>query len=306
MSLSTLNQSGPIRLNGASINAPMTGKQFYVSSVTGGTSSRNGEHPDFPYSTLALALDSGRASKDDYIWLMPGHVESMGDAQIAIDVVGVNIVGLGHGNSRPRFDYDHANSSIDITANDCVLSNITLRPSVTDVLVGIDVVAAVTDTLIHNVEALPGEDAGGVDDFALTVGIKAGCTRTRVSGLKVRQHASGAGYIAGVQLTGASDDVVVDNCDIYILGAGVLAPINGITTLSTKFYAYNNRLWTDAEPCIEMLTGTTGVLERNHCFTNLATIDAAIVADGCANFDNLYVEVAPEAGAGIGTLSTDD
>ena len=58
--------------------------------------------------------------------------------------------------------------------------------------------------------------------------------------------------------------------------------------------------------CIEMLTGTTGILGNNWCFTNLATIDAAIVADGCANFDNLYVEVAPEAGAGIGTLSVDD
>ena len=124
--------------------------------------------------------------------------------------------------------------------------------------------------------------------------------------LKVRQHASGAGYIAGVQLTGASDDVLIEDCDIYILGAGVLAPINGLTTLSTNFRARNNTLMTDAEPCIEMFTGTTGILQNNHCFTNLATIDAAIVADGCANFDNLYVEVAPEAGAGIGTLSVDD
>ena len=40
--------------------------------------------------------------------------------------------------------------------------------------------------------------------------------------------------------------------------------------------------------------------------TATMSCSAAIVADGCANFDNLYVEVAPEAGAGIGTLSVDD
>jgi hypothetical protein len=303
-----LSLSGLVGINGMNVNAPATGEDIFVSSVTGGTSSRDGLDPDFPFATLAAGLDASSlvASKDSNIWLMPGHVESMGDEQIAIDVVGVNVIGLGHGSSRPRFDYDHANSSLDVTANDCVVKNITLRPSVTDVLIGIDVNAAALNTLIEDVEALPGEDGGGVDDFALVVGIKAGCTSTIVRRLKVRQHASGAGYIAGVQLTGASDDVLVEDCDIYILGAGVLAPINGITTLSTNFRARNNTLMTDAEPGIEMLTNSTGILSGNHIFSNLATIDAAIVADIMANFDNLYVEVGPEAGAGIGTLSVDD
>lgn len=306
MGLSNLSLSGPTAINGIRVKAPITGKEVYVHSGTGGTSSRNGLDPGFPFSTLALALDNVDPSEDDTIYLMPGHVESMGDAQIAIDVVGVNVIGLGHGGSRPRFDYDHANSSIDITANDCVLSNVTIRPSITDVLVGIDVNAAVLNTLIHGVEALPGEDGAGVDDFALVVDIKAGCTTTVVSELKVRQHASGAGYIAGVRLTGASDDVWVVDSDIHIIGAGVVAPINGITTLSTNFRALRNILMTDAEPGIEMLTNSTGILAQNWIFSNLATIDAAIVADIMANFDNLYVEVGPEAGAGIGTLSIDD
>jgi len=283
-----------------------TGNTFYVSSLSG-KSANDGRSIAEALATLDQAMAKCEPNQGDVVILMPGHNEgSSAAATWDIDVAGVSVVGLGRGTSRPRFDFDNAAASIDIGANNCTLKNVTLLPSVTDVLVGVDVEAAVTNTLIEDVEALPGEDAAGVDDFAVVVDLKVGCTTTIVRRLKVRQHASGAGYIAGVQLNGASDDVLIDDCDIYILGAGVLAPINGLTTLSTNFRALNNILMTDAEPCIEMFTGTTGVLGNNWCFTDLATIDAAIVADGCANFDNLYVEVAPEAGAGIGTLSIDD
>jgi len=305
MTFSHLSLSGPVALNGVIVNAPLTGDEFYVDSNLG-SNSRDGTTPADAKATLASALDLCTASKNDTIYLMPGHVESMGDAQIAIDVVGVNVVGLGSSGSRPRFDYDHANSSIDIEASDCTLRNITIRPSVTDVLVGIDVVAAVTGTLIEDVEALPGEDAGGVDDFALVVDVKAGCTDTTVRGLKVRQHLSGAGYIAGVRLTGQSDDILIEGCDIYILGAGVLAPINGTTTLSTNVMIRNNILWTDHEPGIELLTSTTGIVSNNYISSNLATLAASIVASHCFMFENYNCENVSETGALVGTASADD
>ena len=67
-----------------------------------------------------------------------------------------------------------------------------------------------------------------------------------------------------------------------------------------------NVLVTDAEPGIELLTGTTGVIRDNDVFGDLATIAAAIVADGCALFRNEYVEVGNESNARIGTASVDD
>lgn len=299
------NQSGPLFVDGVNVLGSRTGSTFYADSSLG-NAAYEGDTPTFAKATLATALALCTANKGDVVYLMPGHVESLADAQIDINVAGVTIIGLGHGADRPRFDYDHANSSIDISASGVVVCNITLRPSITDVLIGIDVEAASLGTLLEDIEALPGEDGAGVDDFALVVGVKAGCTGTTVRRLKVRQHASGAGYIAGIQLTGASDDCLIEDCDIDILGAGVLAPINGITTLSTKVRILNNRLVTDAEPGIELLTGTTGVIEDNYIFTDLATIAAAIVADGCALFENYYVEVAPETGALIGTASAND
>ena len=283
-----------------------TGRTFYVHSGTG-SDSNGGESVVDALATLDAAIGKCTDNQGDVVVLMPGHNEgSSAAATWDIDVAGVSVVGLGHGPNRPRFDFDDAAASIDIGASGCIVKNITLLPSVTDVLVGIDVEAAVTDTLIEDVEALPGEAGDGTDDFALVVDIKAGCTRTTVRGLKVRQHASAAGYIAGVRLTGASDDCLIEDCDIWIIGAGVVAPINGITTLSTKLTINNCRLTTDAEPGIELLTGTTGLIRDCVIFSNLATIDAAIVGDGMAAFRNDYCETGGEAGTLIFTESVDD
>jgi len=119
-------------------------------------------------------------------------------------------------------------------------------------------------------------------------------------------HASTAHADAGISLTGASDDVLIENCDIVLIGAAGVAPIKGITTLSTNVRIKSNILVSDNEPGIELLTGSTGVISDNYIFTDLATVAAAIVADGCAKFENYYVEVGNEAGALIGTPSAND
>jgi hypothetical protein len=281
------------------------GNVFFVHH-SGTDAAGGGQEWRSPLATLDYAVGLCTANQGDVIYVLPGHNEGLGNTTIDIDVAGVSVIGLGRGAQVPRIDFDHASASIDIGASGVTVKNLRLLPSVTDVLVGIDVEAGVTDTLIEDVEALPGEDGAGVDDFALVIDIKAGCTRTTVRRLKVRQHASAAGYLAGVRLTGASDDCLIEDCDLVMAGAGLVAPINGLTTLSTNLRVLRCILVADAEPGIELLTGTTGVLQRNMIMTDLATIAAAIVSDGCAKFDNQYVEVGGESGAVIGTASVND
>lgn len=287
-----------------------TGSIFWVDSATGSNAAGYGSSPDAPVATIDYAVGLCTASKGDIIYVMPGHNEGLGNAQIAVDVIGVSIIGLGKGSLRPRIDFDHANASIDVSAVGCTLKNLVLLPSVTDVLVGIDVMAAATDVLIEDVEALPGEDGAGVDDFAVVVDIKAGCSRTTVRRLKVLSHASAAGYIAGVKLTGASDDVLIEDCYINIVGVGVVAPINADTTLSTNLRVNKCLLVTDAEPGIEVITLTTGVVRDCDIYSNLASLAAAIAGNGGAHslalFRNLNCEVATETGGVIGTASVDD
>lgn len=295
---------GVLTLNGE-VRGLRPGSDFYVDSV-GGSSGNDGLSWSTAKATVAQALALCTANSGDRIFLAPGHNEGIGDAQLTWNVAGVEIIGVGHGAARPRFDFDHANASIDITANSVRVRNIVLLPSVTAVAIGIDVNAAVTDTILEDIEILPGEDGAGTDEFVLGIDIKAGCTRTTIRRLKVRQHASAANVNAAISLTGASDDVLIEDCDIVVKGTDAVAPIKGITTLSTNVRIRRCLLVSDDEPGIELLTGTTGVLEENRIFTDLATIAAAIVADGCARFLNLYVEVAPEREVAIGTASADD
>jgi parallel beta-helix repeat protein len=283
-----------------------TGSRFWVHSVTGSDAAGYGRSPDAPVATIDYAVGLCTASKGDIIYVMPGHNEGLGDAQIAVDVIGVQIIGLGQGSLVPRIDFDHANASIDISANGCTLKNLRLLPSVTTIAIGVDIMAAVTDTTLDGLYILPGEDAGGVDEFVLGIDIKAGCERTTIRNVVAGMHASAAHAAACISLTGASNRVTISNCDLTVVGAAAVAPISGITTLSTNVRINDCICVSDDEPGIELLTGTTGVLSNNKVFSNLASIAAAIVADGCAKFANYYVEVGNEAGALIGTASVDD
>lgn len=288
------------------VDLPSRGNIYFVCSVTGSDTTGYGYTADAPAATIDYAIGLTTANQGDVIYVMEGHNEGLGDAQITVDVAGIAIIGLGRGSSAPRIDFDHANASIDITANGCTLENLRLLPSVTDVLIAVDVAADVTDTLLRNIETLPGEDGAGVDEFASTVVLKDGNNRTVIEGCTFTQHSSAAGVLNCVLLDDASDGVVIRDCVMWTAGAGLVAPINGDTTLSTNLLIEDCVLTTDAEPGIEVLTGTTGVIRNVDIFGDLATIAAATVADGMAHFRVSYVEVGNESGAAVKTASADD
>lgn len=283
----------------------VVGNVFYVSSVTGNASGP-GWTPETAFTTIALALAQCVDHNNDKIVVLPSHNEGIGNAQLTWNKAGVWIEGRGRGASVPRIDFDHANASIDITASGMRVSNLQLLPSVTAVLIAIDIATGVTDTVLENIRSLPGEDGAGVDEFAKTIDIKAGCDRTLIRDCDFTQHASAAGVLSNVCLTGASDLVEIRDCRMWAAGAGLVAPINGDTTLSTRLLIENCVLVTDAEPGIEVLTGTTGVIRDVDIFGDLGTIDAATVADGMAHFDVKYCEVGDEAGTLVKTESADD
>ena len=294
--------------DGVPVGRPMrTGSTFFVHNGTGVDNTDHGKKIS-PFATIDYAIGRCTADKGDVIYVMEGHNEGLGNAQITVDIAGISIIGLGRGSNAPRIDFDNAAASIDISANGCTLRNLRLLPSVTIVTIAIDVMAGVTDTLIDGIETLPGEDGAGVDEFVNTIDIKAGCSRTIVQSCIFTQHASAAGVVACVKLTGASDQVIIRDCVMWTAGAALVAPINGDTTLSTRLLIERCVLTTDAEPGIELLTLTTGVIRDCDVFADLATIDAGIVADACAMFECRYVEVGGEASATgyIGVPSVDD
>lgn len=285
-----------------------TGKRWFVDSTNSACSdaTTHGFTPDKPLATLDYAVGLCTADAGDIIYLMPGHNEG-GTAVIAdIDVAGVSVIGIGTGAKRPRFDFDHANATIDIGANNVTIRNVTFLPSVAIVSKGLDVETDVTDFRIENCEFLDGE-ASGTDEFVIGIALTAGNTRAVIRNNIFRLADAADGAICFVKLDDACTNVIIEDNVFYgPMSTAAEACIFGDTGASTKLLIRRNIMWTDAEPCIKLLTGSTGVIADNYCATDLATKAAAIEADGAFLFENYYCEVATETGGIIGTASADD
>tara|TARA_Y100000310_G_scaffold126272_3_gene125045 strand:+ start:4738 stop:5985 length:1248 start_codon:yes stop_codon:yes gene_type:complete len=266
-----------------------------------------GKNPNHPISTIDAAIGKCTASNGDIILVSEGHVEDLGSAgEIDADVAGISIIGLGQGPSRPRIDFNATDAKFSIGASGVRLRNLTFRPSVALVVVGINIETTNTDTILEGLEAVPGEAADGTDEFVDFIVVNATCTRTSIDGLLYSHHASADGAQTAVSVVGASDRVRIGNFWIEGSGTAWVAGIQGITTLSTRMLIENGVITCDAEPGIELLTGTTGTIRDVDIFSNLATIDAATVADGMAHMRVDYCEVGNEQGARVKTLSIDD
>lgn len=99
-----------------------TGTYFFVSSVVGsdGNTGRDKAHP---LATLQAAVNKCTAGKADVILLMPGHAETVTATNIALNVEGVQIYGLGSGLKRPTFTYGAAAATITVSAANCGVHN---------------------------------------------------------------------------------------------------------------------------------------------------------------------------------------
>ena len=275
------------------------------STHTNASDGNDGTDPNFPMSTLDAAIGRCTANKGDIILGYPGHVDSIGNAQIDADVAGISIIGLGNGPDRPRIDYDHANASLDIGASGVMVKNWTFRPSVTAVLIGIDVETTITDAQLLDVEALPGEAGDGTDEFVTFIETKATCTRTVMDGIKYSHHASAAQPEQAIHINGISDRVYIGHFWIEITGAAAVAGIL-FTGVSTRSLIEEGVVTTDAEPGIQGDGANTGIIRNVTIFGDLATIDAATVQTGMAHDNVKYIEVGNEADTQVKTPSIDD
>lgn len=99
-----------------------TGSTFFVSSVIGSNANVDGVAAA-PYATVDYAIRKCTASKGDVIIVMAGHAETVTSTSITLDVAGVTVVGLGHGEWRPTFTFGAAAATINVTAANCAWRN---------------------------------------------------------------------------------------------------------------------------------------------------------------------------------------
>lgn len=121
-----------ILLRGVPITQTHPGRVFWVSNVTTYPPNQNkpgsdGARGTFqePLATIAGALLKCQANAGDVIFVKPGHAETITTAaQLALNVAGVAVIGLGVGSNRPTLTFGAAAANIPVTAANISVSNI--------------------------------------------------------------------------------------------------------------------------------------------------------------------------------------
>jgi len=172
------------------------GNVYFVDSGAGNRSDDNdGLHPtNSPMATLDGALDRCTASNGDFIVLLPGHAESL-SATVALDKIGVTILGLGNGQNRPTFTFTAtaADNMFEVTVADIKLDNIVMKGT------------------------------AAIGDGETFIDVQAGGDRFEMCNCYFYQTGSDSD---AVTMTGGCDDVYIHDCEWYSTSAGPDTGIN--------------------------------------------------------------------------------
>jgi len=284
------------------------GDHYFLSSVIGTDGVGKGGTKASPFATLDYALSQMTADNDDTLHIMPNHEETItGAGGITLDVAGVNIIGYGRYDARPKFLMDGAACSMLVTADNVGLSNCVFNSGHEDLAY----LALVTAKGFHFTNNFVGENVA-TENFV--IGISAGAANNDHDGLVV----AGNNFV-GVD-TAASGCVVLnkDNLDVSIIDNNIVgvfsatpyAPIYmpvGEVPLNIEI-AYNrihNRHTANAAIGISAAATTaTGSMHDNYVYTlDVAGATPFLAgATGLGCFNNKTVFTGEMSGYDMPTL----
>lgn len=249
------------------------------------------------FSTVKLALAACLANRGDVILVMPGHTENIANAtDLAINVAGVTIIGLGSGNLRPVFTFTTAvTANIPITAANTQLCNVIL-----DGANGFDnVTSMVTVTAAGvSIRKCSFVTAGASAQAAIGITTSAAATGFTFDSNNV-VGSTDAGSTNFLQIVGG-DDMSITNNFFYGAYTTSLGPINQITTAGLRMNISGNTLinaTASSTKAIVLVAGSTGMISNNRI--GILNGTAPITAAGAFVGGNYY---ANAAGVTAGTL----
>lgn len=231
-----------------------TGSVWFVNSVTGIDASGRGVDPSRPFATIDFAVGQCAAAKGDVIFVMPGHVETItAAAGLAVDVVGISIIGIGAGANRPTINFTTSTAATcTVSAANCLMRNILFTGGI-DALVS-PVVVSAADFTLEDCEYR--DVTGQCTIFLLTT---AAADRMRI--LRFRHDGdSSAGTDSSITLVGG-DRIVIDG--MVADGNFAVGIINIRTTATTDLEIRNfiGRTRNSVDILvIDTITGSTGIM----------------------------------------------
>lgn len=243
----------------------------------------NGEGTSWQTAKTTFIAAEAIAAAGDTILIGENHNENWTQAaQPTLDVAGVAVIGMGEGDSRPRFDFDGNTTLVfTIDAAGCTLKNLRFMPGATDIAVGIRVEDAALGTTIENCAFLEGE-ASGTDEFTDAISVD-----TLATDLTVRNctHANSGANGTFVNLDEATiADATIEGCSVFapFSEAAIWWDSAVPTNLLIKDNVISNG--TAGQLCIEGTGAATGVCSGNKLYN--ATFGSTLDPGSMSCFEN--------------------
>lgn len=292
------------------LDRPTTGRVFYVNSAATNASNGNkGDSPDRPLATLTGFLDHAdlTANNGDTCYVMPNHAETItGVGGLTFDVAGIRVVGLGHGDQRPRFLMDGGTTvTALITAADVWLENLVFAGGHNGIATCFGITAA--NATLNRIEF----DDNAADEHFLAL-ISATGAAESASGLTVtncRYHSIDAGITDFLSITDDITDLTFNDnylCADAATGAGMILcatgkDILGLTCMRNILICGNTAgdLLIDNDTAVN-----TGIAAYNLGGSHDAAAMILIDCDGIRQFENYHTDADTTSGALIPAASS--
>lgn len=203
-----------------------------------------------PFETIDYAIGQCSANRGDVIYVAAGHAETVASAaEIAVDIAGISIIGLGEGDDAPTLTFSAADSTVLISAANVNFMNFKLVPSIDSVVSPLAITGDDCTILVQNVDASSTVECVRA---VLATGVNRGHFMVQYIG-----DIGGNACVNGVQLINCSD-IRID-CDFY--GLASTAWVEFLTTACSNInifgYMYNSGTTDHTKDIIDTATGST-------------------------------------------------
>jgi len=276
------------------------GKVFWVDSNTGSDSSGNDGGRNQPFGTIDYAVGLCTANKGDIIMVMPNHAETVSAAGgLALDVAGINVVGIGSGANQPTVTLDTiVSADVDIDAANVTIENIHFVANFADIAVILDVNAA--DFTVRGCRFTQADDDLNakvcIQDAATT-----GSHRISVIGCKAIMYDAANTHFINFSGTGTGH-IVRDNVlhgdwgTMAIGGAGVITFCEIVGNVVGNIASTSDAI-------ISLASTATGIVVGNHG-AGAAVQANGITATACVISQNYYGVIGEDLSAILDPIAT--
>ena len=274
------------------------GKVYYVGAVAttpaftnrkGSSNANKGTFLD-PFATIDYAIGQCVDGREDTIVVLPGHIETITTAAgVALDVIGVTLVGLGKGDDQAQILFDAAAATVAVTAANVTISNINMKAGIADVVTAVTTTAKGT-----SLDGVLFDDTVAAENFLIPIS-QTGADNTS-DGLSVvgcRWFSVDALSTEFISLANIVQGLVVDSNVVIHEGTLTAQLVKGVTGAAiTQGQITNNYLshkMTALELLIDIDTAGSGIIAGNrvrHADVT-TTHDLGLDAIGMGLFDNL-------------------